>query len=115
MLGRSLLRQIGRNSPRIRQDFRSRAATNFVAPTTTEVSHDETTITKRSCRWPRRPREWGRAMRALRALLANPDDTMLAFEIFDAIDRDVEERAFQRFRRDPVGRLVATRPSLPRG
>lgn len=62
---------------------------------------------------PRRPREWGRAVRALRALLANPDDTILAFEIFDAIDRDVEERAFQRFRRDPVGRrLLATRPSL---
>src|SRR5262245_57651645 len=62
---------------------------------------------------PRRPREWRRALRALHGLLANPDDTMLAFEIFDAIDRDVEERAFQRFRRDPVGRrLLATGPSL---
>ena len=62
---------------------------------------------------PRRPREWSRALRALRGLLANPDDTMLAFEIFDAIDRDVEERAFQRFRRDPIGRrLLAARSSL---
>lgn len=61
----------------------------------------------------RRPREWRRALRALRALLANPDDTGRAFEIFDAIDRGVEERAFQRFRRDPVGRrLLADRPSL---
>lgn len=61
----------------------------------------------------RRPREWRRAVRALRGLLANPDDTVLAFEIFDAIDRGVEERAFQRFRRDPVGgRLLAARPSL---
>src|SRR6185436_21194371 len=61
----------------------------------------------------RRPREWRRALRALRGLLANPDDTILAFEIFDAVDRDVEERAFQRFRRDPVGRrLLASRPSL---
>ncbi len=65
---------------------------------------------------PRRPREWGRAVRALRGLLANPDDTILAFEIFDAIDRDVEERAFQRFRRDPTGRrLLAARPSLAAG
>ena len=73
------------------------------------MSDDDRTIPS----LPRRPREWGRAMRALRALLANPDDTILAFEIFDAIDRDVEERAFQRFRRDPVGRrLLATRPSL---
>jgi ubiquinone biosynthesis protein COQ4 len=63
--------------------------------------------------YPRRPREWGRALRQLRALLANPDDTMRALEIFDAIDRDAEERAFQRFRTDPVGaRLLATRPSL---
>ncbi len=38
---------------------------------------------------------------------------MQAFEIFDAIDRDVEEREFQRFAADPVGRrLLATRSSL---
>src|SRR5436190_12680374 len=70
---------------------------------------DQTTMASSS----RRPRDWRRALRALRGLLANPDDTILAFEIFDAVDRDVEERAFQRFRRDPVGRrLLATRPSL---
>jgi ubiquinone biosynthesis protein COQ4 len=46
-------------------------------------------------------------------LLANPDDTIQAFEIFDALDRTVEERAFQRFVADPVGRrLLAERPSL---
>src|SRR5262245_41096593 len=72
--------------------------------------HDDDTMTVPLAR---RPREWRRALRALRGLLANPDDTILAFEIFDAVDRDVEERAFQRFGRDPVGRhLLATRPSL---
>jgi ubiquinone biosynthesis protein COQ4 len=73
------------------------------------MAHDETMLAPA----PRRPREWRRALRALRGLLANPDDTILAFEIFDAVDRGVEERAFQRFRRDPVGRrLLAERPSL---
>lgn len=63
---------------------------------------------------PRRPREWRRAFRALQALLRNPDDTMQALEIFDAIDRGVEEHEFTRMRRDPVGRrLLAERPSLP--
>src|SRR6185369_17783814 len=63
---------------------------------------------------PCRRREWRRAFRALRALLRNPDDTVQAFEIFDAVDRGVAERAFQRFRRDAVGRrLLAERPSLP--
>ncbi len=67
-----------------------------------------------SVRTARRPREWRRAFRALRALLTNPDDTIQAFEIFDAIDRETEERAFQRFAADPVGRrLLAARPSLP--
>ena len=62
----------------------------------------------------RRPREWRRAFRALRTLLRDPDATMQAFEIFDAIDREVEERAFRRLRIDPTGaRLLATRPSLP--
>src|SRR5262245_27677841 len=72
--------------------------------------HDDATIPPAP---PRRPREWRRAYRALRALIADPDDTIRAFEIFDAIDRDVEERAFQRFAADPVGRrLLAARPSL---
>lgn len=62
---------------------------------------------------PRRPREWRRAFHALRALLADPDDTIQAFEIFDAVDRTTEERAFRRFAADPVGqRLLRTRPSL---
>jgi ubiquinone biosynthesis protein COQ4 len=73
------------------------------------MAHDDTTHVPA----PRRPREWRRALRALRGLLADPDDTILAFEIFDAVDRDVEERAFRRFGRDPVGRrLLAARPSL---
>ena len=58
-------------------------------------------------------REWGRALRCLKALLANPDDTAKAFEIFDAIDGDALERSFQRMLADPVGRrLVAARPAL---
>jgi len=72
--------------------------------------HDDTTIPSAP---PRRAREWRREFRALWALLADPDDTIRAFEIFDAIDRDVEERAFQRFAADPVGRrLFAARPAL---
>lgn len=60
-----------------------------------------------------RPREWRHAVHSLRQLLSDPDDTVRAFEIFDAVDRHVEERAFQRFRADPVGRrLLASRPSL---
>jgi len=62
---------------------------------------------------PPRPRQWRRALAALRELLAHPDHTEKAFEIFQSIDGDNEERSFQRLLCDPVGRrLVAERPSL---
>jgi len=62
---------------------------------------------------PPRPAEWGRALRALRELLANPQDTAKAFEIFAAFGGQDEERTFQRVLVHPTGqRLLAQRPSL---
>jgi ubiquinone biosynthesis protein COQ4 len=60
-----------------------------------------------------RPIQWRRALRALRALLADPDQTEKAFEIFVAIGARDEERDFQRFCAHPEGgRLLRERPSL---
>jgi ubiquinone biosynthesis protein COQ4 len=57
--------------------------------------------------------EWRRAWRAVRALLADPDRTELAFEAVSAISARDFERLFQRFIADPEGRrLFAERPSL---
>lgn len=62
---------------------------------------------------PPRPVDWRRAVRALRQLLADPDQTEKAFEIFLALDGDQEEQTFQRFRAHPTGRRVlAERPQL---
>jgi ubiquinone biosynthesis protein COQ4 len=62
---------------------------------------------------PSRPVEWRRAVRALRALLADPDQTEKAFEVFLALDGDQEERNFQRLLAHPDGRrLAAARPCL---
>jgi ubiquinone biosynthesis protein COQ4 len=62
---------------------------------------------------PPRPVQWRRALLALRALLANPDQTEKAFEVFVALDGDQEERTFQRLLAHPRGRrLVAERPCL---
>ena len=62
---------------------------------------------------PTRPVQWRRALRALRELLANPDRTEKAFEVFLAIDGDQEERAFRRFLAQPSAlRLLAERPCL---
>jgi ubiquinone biosynthesis protein COQ4 len=62
---------------------------------------------------PREPLRWRRAWRALRALLADPDDTEKAVELTYAIGRDDFERSFQRLRASPFGpRLLAGRPSL---
>jgi ubiquinone biosynthesis protein COQ4 len=62
---------------------------------------------------PPRPVEWRRALRAVRALLANPEQTEKAFEVFLALDGNQEERIFQRFLGCPQGRrLAAARPSL---
>jgi ubiquinone biosynthesis protein COQ4 len=62
---------------------------------------------------PARPVEWRRAVRALRALLADPEQTEKAFEVFVALDGNQEERMFQRFIGTPQGRrLAAERPAL---
>lgn len=60
-----------------------------------------------------RPVQWGRALRALRALLADPDQTEKAFEVFVALDGNQEEQTFQRLLAHPEGRrLAAERPCL---
>ena len=62
---------------------------------------------------PARPLQLRRAVRALRELLAHPDRTEKAFEIFVAIDGNQEEVNFQRLVASPEGRrLLALRPSL---
>jgi ubiquinone biosynthesis protein COQ4 len=62
---------------------------------------------------PPRPVDWPRALRALRELLADPDQTEKAFEIFVALGGGDEERGFQRFRAHPTGRrLLAERSDL---
>jgi len=62
---------------------------------------------------PARPVQWRRAVRALRELLADPNHTEKAFEVFLALDGDDEERGFQRLLADPQGRrLAAERPCL---
>ena len=64
---------------------------------------------------PQRPIEWRRALRALRELLADPDQTDKAFEIFLALDGGHTERFFQRLLADPAGRRLARRrPDLLR-
>ncbi len=61
----------------------------------------------------RRKREWGRAWRALRNLIADPERTDQVFEIIDALSGASFERSFRRFRAHPGGaRLLAERPSL---
>jgi ubiquinone biosynthesis protein COQ4 len=56
---------------------------------------------------------WRRAFRALRALIADPDDTAKAIDVTFAIGTRDFERAFQRFVRSPSGRaLLAEQPSL---
>jgi ubiquinone biosynthesis protein COQ4 len=57
--------------------------------------------------------EWGRALRAIRDLLADPDRTELAFEAVSAVSARDFERLFQKFVADPEGRrLFLERPSL---
>jgi ubiquinone biosynthesis protein COQ4 len=57
--------------------------------------------------------EWGRAWRALRNLIADPERTDQVFEIVRALSGNSFERAYQRFRVTAEGqRLLAERPSL---
>jgi ubiquinone biosynthesis protein COQ4 len=53
------------------------------------------------------------ALRAIRALIRNPDDTALVFEIIEALSGRSRARVFDRFVRTESGqRLLATRPNL---
>jgi ubiquinone biosynthesis protein COQ4 len=53
------------------------------------------------------------ALRAIRALVANPDDTARVFDVIDALSGRSGERLFERFRRTPSGlRLLDARPDL---
>ena len=62
---------------------------------------------------PRRPLRWRRALRELRALLAEPDATEHAIDFMYALGSRDYERNFQRFAGSARGRaLLAERPSL---
>ena len=57
--------------------------------------------------------EWGRAWRALRTLVANPERTEQVFVITRALSGKSGDRVFQRFLAHPAGpALLAERPSL---
>jgi len=61
----------------------------------------------------RRSYDFGRARRAIRALLANPDDTKQVFEIIESLSGKSGDRMLERLRRAPSGeRLLAARPSI---
>jgi len=61
----------------------------------------------------RRPREWSRAWRALRNVIADPERTDQVFEIVRALSGSSFEDSFQRFVATVEGRqLLAERPSL---
>jgi ubiquinone biosynthesis protein COQ4 len=53
------------------------------------------------------------ALRAIRGLLRNPDDTALVFEIIEALSGKTRTRVFDRFRHSESGRrLLDARPNL---
>ncbi|MGI9592840.1 MAG: Coq4 family protein [Myxococcota bacterium] len=60
-----------------------------------------------------RPIRWRHGWRALRALVAAPDETEHVFELIHALGGDHGERLFQRFLRNPDGMaMLAERSSL---
>jgi ubiquinone biosynthesis protein COQ4 len=62
---------------------------------------------------PRRKRDWPRAFRALRKLIAEPQSTVQAFEVIEGLAGSSFEDQFDRFAADPGGRrLLAEKPSL---
>ncbi|MBU6282770.1 hypothetical protein KGQ64_11060 [bacterium] len=62
---------------------------------------------------PAHPVEPLRALRAMRDLLRDPDDTAKVFDIVDALSGNVGERLFQRFAASDTGRrILAERRSL---
>ena len=53
------------------------------------------------------------ALRAVRALIRNPDDTARVFDVIEALSGRTRARLFHRFRKDPAGRrLLDARPDL---
>jgi ubiquinone biosynthesis protein COQ4 len=64
---------------------------------------------------PPRPVQWRRARDALRELTGQGADPLNAtYTVVDALGGMAEERLFQQFRKDPVGRrLLVERPDLP--
>jgi ubiquinone biosynthesis protein COQ4 len=57
--------------------------------------------------------QWRRAWRAVRRLVADPEQTEQAFEVIAAFEGPSPDRLFARFARHPEGRrLLAERPSL---
>jgi ubiquinone biosynthesis protein COQ4 len=62
---------------------------------------------------PPQPVRWRRALRELRALLDDPEDTDRAVDLIYALGTGAFERSFQRFAASASGRaLLAERPSL---
>jgi ubiquinone biosynthesis protein COQ4 len=62
---------------------------------------------------PRKRIEPLRALRGIRALLRDPDDTAKVFEIIEALSGNAGERSFQRFRSSPTGaRILRERRDL---
>ncbi len=62
----------------------------------------------------KRPADWRRAWRALRALIADPERTDQVAHFIIAIGGSGDLRVFEKFRTHPVGRrLLAERTSLP--
>jgi ubiquinone biosynthesis protein COQ4 len=62
---------------------------------------------------PRKRVQPMRALRAIRALVQNPDDTAKVFDIIDALSGNAGERSFQRFLRTPEGeRILSEKRSL---
>jgi len=55
---------------------------------------------------PRNPIQLRAAFRAIRKLLANPDDTAQVFEIIRALSGNTGERAYKRFRASETGRRI---------
>ena len=49
-----------------------------------------------------------RALREVRELIRNPDDTAKDFDIIDALSGDAGERSFQRFVRTHEGQRILT-------
>ena len=58
-------------------------------------------------------RDWRAAVRALRALIRDPERTDAVFDLIEALDRDLDESSIHEFAAHPEGkRLLSERPDL---